>query len=33
MEYGMLVSCNQALSDDDVDYVTGHIDDFLKAIG
>jgi hypothetical protein len=33
MEYGMLVSCNQALSDDDVDYVTGRIEDFLRTIG
>jgi CDP-6-deoxy-D-xylo-4-hexulose-3-dehydrase len=30
MEYGMLVSCNQALTDDDVDYVTGHIEEFLR---
>ena len=32
MEYGMLVSCNQALSDDDVDYVTGHIEDFVRSV-
>ena len=29
MEYGMLVSCSHGLSDDDIDYVTGHIEGFL----
>jgi CDP-4-dehydro-6-deoxyglucose reductase, E1 len=33
MEYGMLVSCSQALTDDDVDYVTERIADFLATKG
>jgi CDP-4-dehydro-6-deoxyglucose reductase, E1 len=32
MEYGILLPCGQALSDDDIDFVTGHLQAFLDQL-